>query len=216
MLSCAAVSGFLVLPDGSRVPVRDGLVIGRTAPSDLIVADGKVSRRHARLHVDHGVVEIEDLGSSNGTLLNGKAVSRRVVRDGDRIQVGTSELAFLAGPPVVAPAKEPPAPPAGAPPPVAPPPAAPRAEILEFFDDEVIEVAPRERLPPPAPGIAAAPGRITAQAPGRVLQFQRRPARGGPLGDDLRQMSPLQRLLIFLLALLLLGGAAWLASRAVG
>ena len=38
--------------------------------------------------VEAGVVEVEDLGSSNGTMLNGKPVDRRMLRDGDRIQFG--------------------------------------------------------------------------------------------------------------------------------
>jgi hypothetical protein len=61
--------------------VHDGFVIGRVAGCDLVIDDTKASRRHARLVVDAGVVEVEDLESSNGTLLNEKPVTRRVLRE---------------------------------------------------------------------------------------------------------------------------------------
>lgn len=224
------MTGFLVLPDGSRVPVWNGMVIGRTTPSDVVVQDGKISRRHARLLVSHGVVELEDLGSSNGTMLNGKQISRRVVRDGDRIQVGTSELAYLeaqAGTPVARPAPvreqgmPKPAPAAAAPPPSAPapdvpPPSAPASgfEVLEFADEEVVTV--RQRTEPAPRAAPASPGAIQARAPGKVLQFRKVEDRRGLFGDDLRQMPPLVRLLIGLLAVGAMVGAAWLAANLVG
>jgi predicted component of type VI protein secretion system len=88
------VSSFLSMPDGQQVPVRDGLVIGRVSGCDVVVDDTKASRRHARLCVDGGVVEIEDLGSSNGTLLNGKPVQRRMLRNGDEVTIGNTVLVY--------------------------------------------------------------------------------------------------------------------------
>ncbi|HLQ38347.1 MAG TPA: FHA domain-containing protein, partial [Planctomycetota bacterium] len=82
------MSGFLVFTDGRRQPVRDGMTLGRVAGNDVVVDDTKASRKHARVIVAGGVVEIEDLGSSNGTQLNGKPVTRRVLRSGDAIQIG--------------------------------------------------------------------------------------------------------------------------------
>ena len=80
-----------------NLPVRDGFTIGRVAPADLVIDDSKASRRHARIVVDNGVVEIEDLGSSNGTLLNGKPVTRRVLRGGDQLQIGKTVFTFREG-----------------------------------------------------------------------------------------------------------------------
>src|SRR5262245_25459382 len=88
------VSSYLSIPDGQQVPVRDGLVIGRVAGCDVVVDDTKASRRHARLCVAGGVVEIEDLGSSNGTLLNGKPVQRRMLRNGDEVTIGSTVLVY--------------------------------------------------------------------------------------------------------------------------
>ncbi len=91
------MSGYLSLADGRCLPIRDGFVIGRTAECDLSIDDGKASRRHARIAVEAGVVEIEDLGSSNGTLLNGKPVARRLLREGDEVQIGKTVITYREG-----------------------------------------------------------------------------------------------------------------------
>lgn len=88
---------WLALANGTRVPVRDGFVLGRVAGCDLVVDDTKASRRHARIIIENDVVEIEDLGSSNGTLLNDKPVTRRLLRDGDRVQIGKTVIVFHDG-----------------------------------------------------------------------------------------------------------------------
>jgi predicted component of type VI protein secretion system len=92
-----AVSGYLTLRDGSNLAVHHGFVLGRVPGCDLVIDDTKASRRHARLIVEAGVVEIEDLDSSNGTLLNEKPVTRRVLRDGDRVQIGKTVVVYHDG-----------------------------------------------------------------------------------------------------------------------
>lgn len=89
------MTGQLQISDGRTVAVRDGLTMGRVAGCDIVIDDTKASRRHARIVVQGGVVEIEDLGSSNGTLLNGKPVQRRVVRDGDEIRIGATTIVYV-------------------------------------------------------------------------------------------------------------------------
>ncbi len=91
------MSGYLAMTNGTRVPIHNGFVLGRVAGVDLVVDDSKASRRHAKIHVESGVVEIEDLASSNGTLLNDKPVTRRVLRDGDRVQIGKTVIVFHEG-----------------------------------------------------------------------------------------------------------------------
>src|SRR5688572_18827476 len=88
---------WLSLANGTRVPVRNGFVLGRVAGCDLVVDDTKASRRHARIIIENDVVEIEDLGSSNGTLLNDKPVTRRLLRDGDRVKIGKTVIVFHEG-----------------------------------------------------------------------------------------------------------------------
>lgn len=90
--------GYLELADGERIEVKDGLTFGRVSGCDVVVHDAKASRRHARIIVDHGVVEVEDLESSNGTRLNGKEIARRLMRDGDILTIGTTDFVFREGP----------------------------------------------------------------------------------------------------------------------
>lgn len=72
-------------------------VVGR-GQADFILDEEGLSRRHARFDVDaHGTVAIEDLGSKNGTFVNGERIAgRQVLRDGDRIQIGTATILKLA------------------------------------------------------------------------------------------------------------------------
>lgn len=79
-------SGFY---EGLEVPVdRDWLVIGRGRGADLVLAEPTISRAHAAIGCDREGLFLEDLGSTNGTLLNGERRSRSRLRDGDQIQMG--------------------------------------------------------------------------------------------------------------------------------
>jgi cytochrome P450 / NADPH-cytochrome P450 reductase len=74
---------------GESISIRDAAVVGRDAGADLVLADDEVSRRHARLHVDGAGVAIEDLGSVNGTFVNGIRIEgKQRVEPGDRIRIG--------------------------------------------------------------------------------------------------------------------------------
>lgn len=137
------MAGYLILPDGREVEVRDGLVLGRIAGADVVVHDSKASRRHAVVHLAGSVAEIEDLDSSNGTLLNGKKIQRRGLHDGDTIRIGQWEISYReGGGPRSAPAAATVAPPS--------------AEEL-VFDDEV--------APPPTPPRPSAVPRPSTPTP---------------------------------------------------
>lgn len=140
------MQAFLDLPDGRRVPVVDGLTLGRVAGCDIVIDDTKASRRHARIVVEGGVCEIEDLQSSNGTLLNGKPVQRRVLRDGDRVQIGQTEIVYRET--AASPAVGVPAPAAGAPAPAAGGPASRAADSAPTSSGSSLE-RPRAAPPPP-------------------------------------------------------------------
>ena len=63
--------------------------IGRAAENDVCIRDQSVSQRHARVVLTPaGEVFVEDLGSTNGTYVNGEKVVRRTLRDGDKVHVG--------------------------------------------------------------------------------------------------------------------------------
>ena len=67
---------------------RDMTVIGRREDCDLRIPLGEVSRKHCRLIRDGDTLKLEDLGSSNGTFLNGSRVQEALLSPGDTIQVG--------------------------------------------------------------------------------------------------------------------------------
>jgi len=66
--------------------------IGRGQSVKIRLTDTEISRRHARLITKGGKVYVEDLGSTNGTFVNGQPVSTRELVDGDKIQVGTTTI----------------------------------------------------------------------------------------------------------------------------
>src|SRR5512135_2929455 len=67
----------------------DQLVIGRDSSSNIAINDAEVSRKHARLTFQGGKYVIEDLGSTNGTFVNGqRLVSPLVLKSGDVISLG--------------------------------------------------------------------------------------------------------------------------------
>lgn len=68
------------------------IIIGRSTKADIILAEDSVSRRHARLFVDADELYIEDLGSSNGVLVNGVRVSKQALTREDIVQVGCYTL----------------------------------------------------------------------------------------------------------------------------
>jgi len=70
------------------------VVLGRSREADLRVADVNISRRHAELRQEGATYWIVDLGSMNGTIVNGKRVDRERLRDGDRITLGSTEIVF--------------------------------------------------------------------------------------------------------------------------
>jgi hypothetical protein len=77
---------------GTTRAVTGTTVIGRGAEADLQLTDTGVSRRHAELRLVAGALEVHDLGSTNGTWVNGRRVQVASLRDGDRVTVGTTEL----------------------------------------------------------------------------------------------------------------------------
>ena len=82
---------------GERIAIPDGRwIIGRDAGSDIVVDDAGVSRRHAALTVEGGEAPIDDLGSTNGTRVNGVRVDQQLLQDGDELAFGNTRLRFEA------------------------------------------------------------------------------------------------------------------------
>lgn len=172
------MTGHILRADGSSLPARDGLTIGRQAGCDIVLDDHKASRRHAVLHVAGSVVEVEDLGSSNGTLLNGKPVTRRMLRDGDEVRIGATVLRYVER---LAAAPGPAAP-------VAPVPATAPDDDLDLFGGDGAAPTPAPSAPAaapkplpaapapvPPPPVAAAPRPSVVEFEDEVVEV-RRPA----------------------------------------
>lgn len=77
---------------GGELPLDDNreYIIGRKSDIDIVIVEDMVSRMHAKLILSNGQVYIQDLGSTNGTFVNGERIKRVRLKEGDRILVGTS------------------------------------------------------------------------------------------------------------------------------
>lgn len=78
----------------TRTLARPVTVIGRGSECELRLEDTGVSRRHAEIRVDGECVTVTDLGSTNGTAVNGKPVDSAVLAEGDRLTLGTTTMVF--------------------------------------------------------------------------------------------------------------------------
>jgi len=84
---------WLVLPNGDRIEIGDHpLLIGRLPTCSVLLDDPNVSRRHAEVRYEDGRLLVIDLGSTNGTWVNGSKVTHGELQDDDEIRVGTTTL----------------------------------------------------------------------------------------------------------------------------
>ncbi len=86
----------LLIVDGRRMVIgAGGVTIGRSRQCEVVVDDPNVSRQHAEIRPRGGSWVVADLGSTNGSLLNGRQIlGPEVLKPGDEIEIGTSALAF--------------------------------------------------------------------------------------------------------------------------
>ncbi len=66
------------------------VIVGRSGTADLILVEGMVSRNHACFTLDGGELSLEDMGSTNGTFVNGEKIKSRRLSEGDRVLIGTT------------------------------------------------------------------------------------------------------------------------------
>ena len=86
-----------ILPSGDRRLLGDQpFRMGRMPENDLVIADPNVSRQHAEVRPVGTTFVLVDLGSTNGTKVNGASVSQHTLRTGDNISVGATTIRFEA------------------------------------------------------------------------------------------------------------------------
>ena len=74
---------------------KERTTLGRRPYNDIVIDNLTVSGEHAVIHMTDDGVEIEDVGSTNGTYVNAKAVTRQELRNGDIVEVGKYKIRFL-------------------------------------------------------------------------------------------------------------------------
>lgn len=89
-------AAILAVPGGRVVALASrAVVIGRQPECDVVLDDANISRRHAEVAPSDGQYAVRDLGSTNGTQVNGQLVTgQRILRDGDIISLGSHSIRF--------------------------------------------------------------------------------------------------------------------------
>ncbi|MDB4997608.1 MAG: hypothetical protein JWM74_5040 [Myxococcaceae bacterium] len=84
---------------GGEFPIvpEKQIIVGRSSDLDMVLVEDMVSRKHARIQMQTDQIWIEDLGSTNGTFVNGEKIKRARLKEGDRVLIGTSILKLIAG-----------------------------------------------------------------------------------------------------------------------
>ena len=82
---------------GREIVLSEGqeIIVGRVGEVDVVLAEDMVSRRHARIAVEGGQLLIEDFESTNGTFVNGEKIRKEILKEGDRILIGTNILKVI-------------------------------------------------------------------------------------------------------------------------
>jgi hypothetical protein len=89
--------GSLLLPTGERIALGEFIVtVGRMPDCTLVLADPNASRNHAEVRPQGDGFVVVDLGSTNGTRVNGVRISEQVLRDGDEVMFGNTRVVFSA------------------------------------------------------------------------------------------------------------------------
>lgn len=87
----------IFLPDGTRLShdlQDEKITIGRLADNSLQIDDASVSSRHAEIELEGGAFHLHDLGSTNGSFVNGEQVTDAILHNGDEVRFGIVETVF--------------------------------------------------------------------------------------------------------------------------
>src|SRR5947209_3709910 len=83
---------------GGEFPLRMDreIIVGRSSELDMVLVEDMVSRKHAKISATADQIIIQDLGSTNGTFVNGEKIKKAPLKEGDRILIGTSIIKLIA------------------------------------------------------------------------------------------------------------------------
>ena len=83
---------------GGEFPLRMDreIIVGRSSELDMVLVEDMVSRKHAKIQTTGDQIVIQDLGSTNGTFVNGEKIKKVRLKEGDRILIGTSIIKLVA------------------------------------------------------------------------------------------------------------------------
>jgi len=181
-------------PDSGRVyEVAQAAILGRLDTNDIPVKDGKASREHAKIYKQGEQYAIVDLNSSNGTYVNGEKITKRILKSGDEIEIGTVRLLFELPEPQD---KKPPA----------------RKGLDEAFDGA------KKGDGRPAPAAAATAGTKPADVilkSHQPIQVHRIKAGAPLLGIDLDQLSDVGKMIVYVGIVATFTGLMYLAYMLV-
>ena len=179
-------------PDTGKVyDVAQAAILGRLDTNDIPVKDGKASREHAKIYKQGDQYAIVDLNSSNGTFVNGEKITKRILKNGDEIAIGTVRILFEL--------------------PEAQEKKAPARKGL----DEAFEAAKKGEKPPAAAAAASGKPADVILKSHQPIQVHRIQAGSPLLGIDLDQLSDTGRVLVYVGLIGLFGGLMYVAYMLV-
>ncbi len=179
---------------GTVYAIGQAAILGRLDSNDIPVKDNKASREHAKIYKQGNQFAIVDLNSSNGTLVNGEKVTKRVLKEGDEIGIGLVKMRYELDD-----EDKPKAPGASK-----------RMSLDEAFDK-----GGEEKDAPAATAAAAGSARDVVMRAHKPLQFQKVKAGRSLVGFDLEQVSNEWRLAIYVLCIAIFAGLIWLGMELV-
>ena len=178
---------------GTEYTIDQAAILGRLDSNDIPVKDNKASREHAKIYKQGNQFAIVDLNSSNGTLVNGERVTKRILKEGDEIGIGLVKLRFELNE-----EEKPQAPGAGK-----------RMSLDDAFDK-----GQKEDVPASATAAAGSARDIVMKAH-KPLQFRKVKAGRTLVGFDLEQVSNEWRFAIYVLCIAVFAGLIWVGMQLV-